>query len=128
MEQSIGSSGAIIINKVSSPNPVEQQNVINDESDGETVDLNSLAPFIQLLNQEITLLNPTIESVDENKNGLSKQNQILSLIKELSDRSDKGAQPDFVGIGKVTLFKGEDSKNNASMLSCLLYTSPSPRD
>jgi flagellar hook-length control protein FliK len=117
MEQSIGSSGAIIINKVSSPNPVEQQNVINNEVDEETADLNSLAPFIQLLNQQITLLNPTIESIDENKNGLSKQSQILSLVKELSDINGKGAQPDFAGIGKVTLFKGEDSKNNASMLS-----------
>jgi len=117
MEQSIGSSGAIIVNKVSNPIPVEQQSVINNEADGETTDLSSLAPFIQLLNQQITLLNPTIESVDENKNGLSKQNQILSLIKELSDRNSKGAQPDFAGIGKVTLLKSEDSKSTANIFS-----------
>jgi hypothetical protein len=140
MGQSIaGASGAIIPNKVS--DPVEQQNVINNEAAGENTDLNSLAPFIQLLNQQITLLNPIAEPVveltnelgekissqknisvgdfsfskDENINGLLKQSRMQSMVKELPGM--KGTLPDLEGIGKNTLFKNEDSKSIADLLA-----------
>ena len=119
MEQSIaGASGAIIPNKVS--NPVEQPKGIKNEADGKNTDLNGAAPFLQLLNQQITLLIPASESIDENKKGLLKQNQILAMVKELSGM--KGVLPDNGGIGKIILFKGEDSKNNANKLSDQLLT------
>ena len=118
MEQTIGASSGIIINKVS--NPVEQQNVISIEADEENTDLTGVAPFLQLLNQQITLITPASESIDENKNGLLKQNQILAVVNELSDK--RGTPPDNGGIGKIILFKSEDSKNNANKLSDKLLT------
>lgn len=118
MEQTIGASGGIIINKVS--NPVEQQNLISIEADGGNADLAGVAPFLQLLNQQITLLTPLSESIDENKNGLLKQNQILAMVQGLSEK--KGTLPDNGGIGKIILFKSEDSKNNANKLSDKLLT------
>jgi flagellar hook-length control protein FliK len=142
MEQSIaGTSGAIIPNTIS--NPVETQKATDNEVAGENTDLNSVAPFLQLLNQQITLLTTASESVDENKNGLSKQNQITAMVKELSEIkgvlpnsgvatgkidldfegelknkiSDIGLKESFQGIEKEQLFKNEDSKNNVNKLS-----------
>jgi len=118
MEQTIVVSSGIIVNKVT--NPAEQQNVISIEPDGENTDLTGVAPFLQLLNQQIILLTPVSESIDENKNGLLKQNQILAMVQELSEK--KGTPPDNGGIGKIILFKSEDSKNNANKLSDKLLT------
>ncbi len=145
MEQPIGTSVAIIPNTVS--NTASQQNEINNEADGENADLKSVAPFLQVLNQQITLLNPSIESIDENKNGLSKQNQMLAMVRELAEM--KGALPngsgaagktnlDFegelknqisvtglkeslAGGGKEQLLKNEDSINNANKLSDQIF-------
>ena len=139
MEQSIGTSGAIIVAKVS--NSVEQQNVNNNEDAGENTDSNSLAPFIQLLNQQITLLNSTAEplaqfsnelgekistqkiinagdfnfSKDENINGLLKQNNTPAMIKELP--VTKVASPNLEAISQNTLLKNQDSKTMADMLA-----------
>ncbi len=138
MEESIaGASGAIGINKVS--NPVEQKKVIDDSSDGENIDSKGLVPFLQLLNQQITLLTPSKKSV----NSLLKQNQIPAMVKELP--GIKGALPDngdapgkidsnfegelknkisgvdlketLPGIEEVPLFRNEDDKNNTNKLS-----------
>lgn len=56
MEESIGASVAIITNAVS--NDVAMQKPAGNEPAGENTDSNGLVPFIQLLNQQITLLNP----------------------------------------------------------------------
>lgn len=138
MEESIaGASGAIGINKVS--NTVEQKKAIDDSSDGENIDSKGLVPFLQLLNQQITLLTPSKKSV----NSLLKQNQISAMVKELP--GIKGALPDngdapgkidsnfegelknkisgvdlketLPGIEEVPLFRNEDDKNNTNKLS-----------
>ena len=116
MEQSIGTSGAIIPNIVS--NPVETQKETDNEVAGENTDLNSVAPFLQLLNQQIILLNPASESVDELTNELgekiSPQKNINAgdfhlskMVKELP--VVKGVLPDSVdAVSKIDLdFEGE---------------------
>jgi flagellar hook-length control protein FliK len=139
MEQSIAvTSCSISTNKVS--NPVEQQKAINDSADGENIALNGSVPFLQLLNQQATLLTPASDSVNENTNGLLKQKQLPAMVKQLPGM--KGALPDnggttgkidsdfeaklknqiglkesLQGIEKTPLFKNEDSKNNADKLS-----------
>ena len=123
MEQSIaGASGAIIPNNIS--NPVEQPKGINNEADGENIDLKGIVPFLQLLNQQITLLTPASESVDELTNELgekiSQQKNIKAgdfqfskVVKELP--GTQGSLPDGeVAAGKIDSAFKEELKNKIS--------------
>ena len=139
MEESIGTSVTIIPNTVS--NSVETHKATDKEAIGENTDSNGLVPFLQLLNQQITLLNPIAESAaqfsnglggknppqkninvgdfnfskDENADGLLKQNLMQAMAKELPEI--KGALPDLEGIGKNALFNNENSKAVADILA-----------
>jgi flagellar hook-length control protein FliK len=140
MEQSI--TDIISTNTVS--NSIGQQKVNNDQADGDNADSNSLVPFLQLLNQQITALTPTDDPMnelvseiggkktgnlslnkDENINGLLKQNrnqtiaEELPALKALSDKEAAAVKSasEFAAKLKNQIFENEDSKNNASKLS-----------
>ena len=139
MEESIKASVTIIPNTVS--NSVETQKATDKEAVGENTDSNGLVPFLQLLNQQITLLKPIAApaaqvsnglgeknppqkninvgdlnfSKDENADGLLKQNLMQAMVKELPEI--EGALPDLEGIGKNALLKNVDSKAIADILA-----------
>ena len=48
-----------------------------------------------------------------------------SLEKSIPERSSNSHKGDF---GKVMVVGGSEGMGGAAILSCLLYTSPSPRD